>query len=145
MRGLSPVITTVLLLLMAIAAVGGAWVWYQRMQQQAMSGGSGQVGKYAQQAGIILAIDKLQPNATGTATKLVLANQGTEDAKVTTVELYFDNGTLIKTVSTSTTVSANGFATIMIDGYKCTSGDTYKVTVYSGANKLLDKYPATCE
>jgi len=85
MKGISPVIATVLLLLMVIGAISGAWVWYQRMQAQAQLGGEAGVqsvkrGAYASMVYIDMAY------LSGGSLKLDIGNQADSDVSVEKIE-----------------------------------------------------------
>ncbi len=83
MRGLSPVIATVLLLLMAVAAVGGAWVWYQR--QSALVGGKTEEKiseQVEQQTGVAISLASIYKE-TGNYLHLIVNNAGDSATNVT--------------------------------------------------------------
>ena len=78
MKGISPVIATVLLLLMAVAAVGGAWVWYQRMQGSAQLGGGAAISNIQETANLQgVYINRAYADSTDTdMLDLYVGNQG---------------------------------------------------------------------
>ena len=144
MRGISPVIATVLLLLMAVAAVGGAWIWYQRMQATAAGGGSSQVSELRTRTGAQVFISDI--SNTASKVDVIVANGGTEKAaisNVTAVKLdgtvfgYNDNG------GTSVTINPDGSHDFNITK-ACSSGTILKISVYSGNIKYIDKYTYKC-
>ena len=135
MRGITPVITTVLLLLMAVAAVGGAWVWYQRMQSSAQTGGQAGVEKIKGGTGVqYLFIDTADDAGDGNLS-LVIGNQGPEIVNITEIKVNTGSG-LQKCQSTfsSNTISPSDFQT-----FNCTAidypgdGNTITVKLYAGA------------
>ena len=140
MRGVSPVIATVLLLLIAVAAVGGAWVWYQKMQSTAEEGGQAGVAKIRAGTGIqYLFIDRAHTKTANVNLTLVIGNQGPEAVKITGIKVdtgsgYADcNDTFIGN-GASYIVPSEGFFTALCKNVtKPSSGDSIKVKVYSGA------------
>ena len=145
MKGITPVITTVLLLLMAVAAVGGAWVWYQRMQTSAMAGGSGQVDQLRKTA-TSLSVDKLE--CSGAEYSLTMANIGTDSATLTNLTMEDSSGN-IDAYKESWTVSANTLDTNTLTNTSsvspCTTGVTYKISARIGAQYVIRDYPITVE
>lgn len=147
MKGITPVITTVLLLLMAVAAVGGAWVWYQRMQTSSMAGGAGQVEQLKKTA-VSISPDLLNCEA-GTLNYLVkLANIGTESVTLTELEVTNSTGTLATEADAADlALPANVLTTINVteSGGGCISGRTFYISARIGAQYIIRSYPITSE
>ena len=143
MRGISPVIATVLLLLMAVAAVGGAWVWYQRMQTSAMAGGTGTVEQLKKTA-VTVSVDRLTCTANGNFS-LTLANTGTESVTLTNVTLASSAGGSVIAYKDSWTVSANSLdqQTLTRIGANCDSTTIYYISARVGAQYVIRDYPVT--
>ena len=146
MKGITPVITTVLLLLMAVAAVGGAWVWYQRMQMSSMAGGAGQVEQLRKTA-VSISTDKLECNSTGQY-YLIMANVGTESVTLTEMVVANSAGTS-QGSTTGSSLPANvltgvGIANSSV-GTACSSGTTYYISARIGAQYIIRGYPVTSE
>ena len=142
MKGITPVITTVLLLLMAVAAVGGAWVWYQRMQTSAMAGGSGQVDQLKQTA-VTISVDTLRCSSNSNYT-MTLANIGTESVTLTSVTLTTSSGNSTSIGSYSSwAVSANSLDTKTTSSatVACSAGTTYYVSGRIGAQYVIRDFP----
>jgi len=147
MKGITPVITTVLLLLMAVAAVGGAWVWYQRMQTSSMAGGAGQVEQLKKTA-VSISPDLLTCE-TGTLNYLVkLANIGTESVTLTELAVTNSTGTLgTETVAANLALPANVLTTINVTNTAggCVTGTTFYLSARIGAQYIIRSYPITSE
>ena len=145
MRGITPVITTVLLLLMAVAAVGGAWVWYQRMQTSSMAGGSGQVEQLKKTA-VTVSIDKLL--CSGGQHQMVISNTGTESTTLNNVTVENAGGTVLS-YNDSWTIPADSLDTdtamINISASACSTGTTYYVSARIGAQFVIRDYPVTAK
>ena len=143
MRGITPVITTVLLLLMAVAAVGGAWVWYQRMQTSAMAGGSGQVDQMKKGAAII-SVDKL--TCTSSWYVLTLANTGTTASTLTNVTVSATAGGAAVGYEEAWTVSADSFESENLTSTNtCATGTMYYVDIRIGGQYLQQGMPVTAK
>ena len=144
MRGITPVITTVLLLLMAVAAVGGAWVWYQRMQTSAMAGGSGQVDQLRKTA-VSISVDKL--TCTTGSYMLTLANTGTTSSTITNVTLRIVGGSDTLAYEEAWAVSANALETENMSSATggCTVGSMYVIDARIGASYILRDQPITAQ
>ena len=117
MKGISPVITTVLLLLVAVAAVGSSWVFIQRMQTSATTGSQSQVEEYQSQATIIVSLDSVTVTDNGPAVNdtltIKLANPGIKIAKIT--RIVAENATGSSFSSTNTVnMAANDFTDFTI-------------------------------
>ncbi len=144
MKGITPVITTVLLLLMAVAAVGGAWVWYQRMQTSAMAGGSGQVDQLRKTA-VSISVDKLV--CTDSWYVLTLANTGTTTSTITNVTLSLLSSGAVVGYFPAFEVSANTLVSKNLTGAtnNCATGTMYVVDARIGASYILRDQPITAQ
>ena len=146
MRGITPVITTVLLLLMAVAAVGGAWVWYQRMQTSSMAGGSGQVEQLKKTA-VTVSVDKL--SCSSDLFQMIMSNTGTESTTLNNVTVENAGGTVLG-YNDSWTIPADSLDTdaAMLNssgGTPCSTGTTYYVSARIGAQYVIRDYPVTAK
>ena len=145
MKGITPVITTVLLLLMAVAAVGGAWVWYQRMQTSSMAGGSGQVEQLKKTA-VTVSVDNLL--CSGGHHQMVISNTGTESTTLNNVTVENAGGTVLS-YNDSWTIPADSLDTdaamINISASACSTGTTYYVSARIGAQFVIRDYPVTAK
>jgi len=131
MKGISPVIATVLLLLMAVAAVGGAWVWYQR--QSALVGGKTEEKiseQIEQQTGVAIALAGIYKDASDNL-HLLITNAGTSNVTVTSALIEGPDGKEYITLS-NCNVGAQGTA-------DCTTGKAYTTYCNSADEQLSIK------
>ena len=143
MKGITPVITTVLLLLMAVAAVGGAWVWYQRMQTSAMAGGSGQVDQLRQTA-VSLSVDEIKCESGTNNFLVTLANVGTETVTLTNFTVASSSGGTTIAYKSSWQIGANSLDTGNLTG-TCSSGTTYYTSGRIGAQYVIRDFPVSAK
>ncbi len=141
MKGISPVIATVLLLLMAVAAVGGSWVWYQR--QSAIVGGQTEENineQLAQQAATSISLAGVYLGDTGNLT-LIVNNAG---STATTIDGFkiTEGSTASANLSISESVAAqsSGLITTLVS---CTSASTIKIQLFASGVSTQD-YVETC-
>ena len=112
MRGISPVIATVLLLLMVIGAVGGAWVWYQRLQSSAQQGGEAGVQSIKRGAhASFIFVDMAY--LSGGNLKLDIGNQADTNVTVTQIKYRTSptSSTFYNCVTSETTFESNQITT----------------------------------
>ena len=129
MKGISPVIATVLLLLMAVAATGGAWVWYQAMQGSAQTGGQTGVDQVSSGASTMyVGIDRAYISSN--ILYFDLSNIGSENVIISSISVK--NATsLYSCIATATTATKETVTT----GVTCT--DYYKLSSSSSATAKL--------
>jgi|GEM_PF-1276988 len=146
MKGMSPVIATVLLLLMAVAAVGGAWVWYQRMQVSAQLGGEGGISTIKATTSLqSVYVDRVY-STNGNYT-LYLGNQGADTIQINSIQIKttsdsaFVNCNSTYTTSNTLDIASTSFGTVVCYTYPgigsgtYTSGENVQVKLYaSGAS-----------
>ncbi len=155
MRGITPIITTVLLLLLAIAAIGGSWVFIQRVQTSATASGSGQFENLRAQASMLITYDSVSSsNKASTQNDTItikLANPSKVAAKVTQVILENSTGSRFSN-TTALTISPDSFKSVVVvipnstDITRFCPDETYvKLTVYSDAYKPIADYPVKCD
>ena len=148
MKGISPVIATVLLLLMAVAAVGGAWVWYQRMQVSAQMGGEGGITNIKATTSLqSVYIDRAYSSSTTNYT-FYIGNQGADTVQINSIQIKTSDDTAFQICNTTYTssntldISSTGFGTVICGSYEAaggagtyTSGESVQVKLYaSGAS-----------
>lgn len=146
MKGISPVIATVLLLLMAVAAVGGAWVWYQRMQVSAQLGGETGISNIKATTSLqSVYVDRLYDvDGAGNYT-LYLGNQGSDTVQINSIQIMTSDDSSFQTCNTTYTssntldIGSTEFGTVICYDYDgsgaYTSGENVEVKVYaSGAS-----------
>ena len=137
MKGISPVIATVLLLLMAVAAVGGAWVWYQRMQGSAQLGGGAAISNI-QETAILQGVYINRAYADSVDTDMLalyVGNQGSGTVQLDKIEV--NDGSGYDPCNTSTvTITTQGFGTVLCDDlvddhWNYTTGTSLKIKLFA--------------
>jgi flagellin-like protein len=152
MKGITPVITTVLLLLMAVAAVGGAWVWYQRMQTSSMAGGSSQIESMVGGAAT-LAVDKVKcittPSNYAGGYNITILCVTTGSITIDEVKIYNSTAGIVgsETGSTNLTFATNTLTYVVVVNTStaggCVAGRTVTVDLRKGVNYFQKAYPIT--
>lgn len=154
MKGISPVIATVMLLLLAVAAIGSSWVFISNIQRTTTSAGSGQFEQIRAQASTAISVDSITTtdNTAPTNDTIVvkLANPSGTAAKATKVLL--ENATNYPLENTTIlAIASNDFTDVLftltdfdISKY-CTTTTYIKVTVYSDAFVPVRDYPVECK
>ncbi len=138
MKGISPVIATVLLLLMAVAATGGAWVWYQRMQVSSQQGGEGGVTQISSGANAMyVGIDRAY--ISGGALYFDITNLASEDVTITSIKVK--NATSMYDCNTTSTTATSAAVTKGVacsDDYGLSSGNTATAKLYFSGGSSKD-------
>ena len=144
MRGITPVITTVLLLLAAVAAVGGSWVWYQRMQTSAQSGGQAGVDKITSTSSIQYTfVDRTYIDSGDL--KIEFGNQGSDIVNITTVQAKKFDGSYADCTTTAFTIASNSLHTTTCSGAVGTAvGNIISIKTYFN-NGAIKEFSATVE
>ncbi len=106
MRGLSPIIGVVLLIMMTVAVMGAAYLWITSLQQSVQQTSSQQIGTLQRGQINVLSVDC---NATSDAVSLVIRNIGTVTIPKgnVTLEVKDNNGVHLNIYSITL---ANNFA-----------------------------------
>jgi flagellin-like protein len=148
MKGMTNVITTVLLLLMAVAAVGGVWVWYQRMQTSSMSGGSSQVESMVGGTAT-LTVDRVECE-TGTGNYLVtIMCVTTGSITIDELKIYNSTGMVGSETAniTALTFVTNTVSVVNVtdSGGACSIGKVYSVDIRKGVNFFQRAFSSTAE
>lgn len=148
MKGISPVIATVLLLLMAVASVGGAWVWYQR--QSTLVGGQTEekIGEQVQQqTGVAIGLAGLYKS--GNQIGLIINNGATSTVNVTGYKITTGGVTYLNTTIDSGTggreISSKTTDTILtlVTTTNCSSATDAKVQIFA-AGTSTQVFDDTC-
>ncbi len=130
MKGLSPVIATVLILLLAVGAVGGFWGWYQR--QQSEIGGQSEdklKEQLTQQAVTALSLASIYENDVGNIS-LIINNLASVEVNVTGFRMK--EGTAASNVNTTLIQTLTAQASTVLDTIvSCTTGSTLKIQFFS--------------
>ena len=144
MKGISPVIATVLLLLMAVAAVGGAWVWYQRMQVSAQMGGEGGIANIKATTSLqSVYIDRVY--TTSGNYSLYIGNQGADTVQINDIQIKPSGASSFAACNTTYTTSntlditSTSYGTVICytfaDTTTYSAGESVQVKLYaSGAS-----------
>ncbi len=126
MKGITPIIATILLLLIVIAIIGFAFGIFQRIATTAGQGGETQVRETTRQLSTLIRID----NAQGTA--LSIRNIGTTTIDSATLAVYVN--TLARTCLAGwspASIAAGAFATCTLSA-ACNSGEVVRITSPGG-------------
>ena len=140
MKGISPVIATVLLLLMAVASVGGAWIWYQRQSSIVSSKSEERINEQieTQQAAAVTLNDIY---LSGGKVVLIVSNAGSNSVNITGYKVAVGSTTTVNTTYTKT-LGAKATDTITTT-VSCPSGSTAKIQLFvSGTSTQI--YTETC-
>jgi flagellin-like protein len=154
MKGISPVISMVLLLLMAVAAVGGAWVFIQTTQSRVQTSGEGTVKDVIGSGSTVLLLDLVTATDNGATSNdtltIKLANPSKASARITQVVIENSTGSALYN-STTMTVSAQSFHDVVVVVVNTTDVKNYcprnkfiRITVYSDAYTIVRQYPMEC-
>ena len=148
MKGISPVIATVLLLLMAVASVGGAWVWYQR--QSTLVGGQTeeQISEQVQQqTGVSIGFAGLY--ASGSNIGLIINNGATSSVNVTGYKIVTGGTTYLNTTidfaSGGREIDSKTTDTLLtlVTTTNCSSGTDAKIQIFA-AGTSTQVFDDTC-
>ncbi len=132
MRGISPVIATILLLLFVVAAVGGVWVWYQRQQSTIQTSSEQRLTQEVSRetaAQIVLS----GVYSSGSYLAMIISNPSSKSATVTGYKIRNSTGTYFTNTSVSLTVpagSSTSFTTKHTVSSICSSGQTIKIQLF---------------
>jgi len=137
MKGITPVIAVILLLLITIAVVGFAFVWFQRIAQTTTDITEGELDALRQQTAKRVSIDAIDV----TATKVSIRNRGTVPIPIgTTSEVSVYVGGALKTCTWTGTdctgisakISPGAVCTCDWPDASCTAGTPVRVTAPGG-------------
>lgn len=140
MKGISPVIATILLLLMAVASVGGAWIWYQR-QSNIVSGETEEKlqNQLDQQKSSSVTLAGIYLDGSNVA--LLINNAGSSNANMTGYKITTGGSSDVNT-SLSQTLTA-GQTTNLITLSTCTTNADVKIQLYVGGTSTAE-FLETC-
>jgi flagellin-like protein len=112
-KGISPILATLLLIVIAVAAVIVTYAWVMTF-----------TGSTTSQAGAMLTVENVRFYDEGV--DITLRNSGTADATVDAVYVGTTSSNLeLEEDATTGTATAGSTLTITIEGYKWTSGTRY--------------------
>ena len=131
-KGISPILATLLLIVIAVAAVIVTYAWVMTF-----------TSSQTQQAGAILNLENVYFNSTGTKSiQIVLRNSGTADAKIVEMYIGTTSTTYLKQTSvaynpSTQIVSANGGSITISVTYDWQTGKRYYFKVATEAGQIL--------
>ena len=127
-KGISPILATLLLIVIAVAAITVTYAWIMTY-----------MGNATDNAGVILYEGNVSfNNSTGTEQIIVdVGNSGTSSTKI--VQLYVGNSTstMIRTIDSSYTLNVDKIVSITVD-YEWVSKDTYYFRVVPASGQALE-------
>ena len=140
MKGISPVISVVLLLLMAVASVGGAWIWYQRQSSIISSKSEEKINEQIEtQRAAAVTLNDIY--LSGGKVVLIVSNAGSSSVNITGYKVTVGSSTTVNTTYTKT-LGAKATDTITTTA-SCSSGSTAKIQLFvSGTSTQV--YTETC-
>ncbi|MDI6721791.1 MAG: hypothetical protein QMD85_05335 [Candidatus Aenigmarchaeota archaeon] len=137
MKGITPVIAIILLLLITISMVGFAFVWFSRVQQTSSQQIERQLQADIDRAAKKVAIEVLVPSTTDVAGSVMLRNIGTVATKAGELKLYV-NGTAAAGCDTlALAVGATGSCAIIVQKCDADSGVAVRVTAPGGQDETI--------
>ena len=141
MKGISPVIATVLILLMAVASVGGAWVWYSR-QSTIVSGQTEEKisDQVAQQAASAISLADIY--TSGSNVGLIINNAGASSVNVSGYKIVTGGTTTVNTTMVEKTINAQSTDTQLTTA-TCTTGNSVKISLFTSGTSTQE-YSETC-
>ena len=128
MKGITPVIAIILLLLITISMVGFAFVWFQRVAQTATDSTDTQLQQQlAQQA------EKIRIES-GAGTSVTLRNTGSQALPVGSVALFVNNAQSTNSCPGSSQAAGAVFTCTLSSS--CASGNTLKATAPGNTDQI---------
>ncbi|MDY6766368.1 MAG: archaellin/type IV pilin N-terminal domain-containing protein [Candidatus Nanohaloarchaea archaeon] len=126
-KGITPVVATVLLLMMTVAAAGGAYVWFTNMQDQFRQRAEGEIQTE-------LSVRDLQCDADDDTIEIALSNSGSTEVALEEVDVFIRgsggnlNATFTEEDWTGTGFSdPGGFGSVTLDMANTDSGSDFLV------------------
>ncbi len=127
MKGITPVIAIILLLLITISMVGFAFVWFSRVTSSAGAQIENSTLSQLRTQGQRITIENINPSAA----TVTVRNSGTVSIADTELALYVNNA-LTACAWAPTSISPGGRTTCDWSGSACASGTTVKVVAPGG-------------
>lgn len=135
MKGITPVIAVILLLLVTIAIVGFASGFFQRIFGIAGAGVETETSSVIQRTAQTVKIDNVDPAGS----KIDVRNIGTANIIAATEISVFLSGTKATCAWSAATLTPGGTSTCTYSGVSCTKGDGKVVKVVAPGNEATDK------
>jgi flagellin-like protein len=127
MKGITPVIAVILLLLITISMVGFAFVWFTRLAQTAQEAVSGQQNATIDPLSKRVTID----NVGGAS--LTLRNRGTRTVEASELGFYINNSAVTCTGLSPIQPNAIGTCTLSV---VCGTGARMRITAPAGPDEV---------
>ncbi|MFA4819879.1 MAG: archaellin/type IV pilin N-terminal domain-containing protein [Candidatus Aenigmatarchaeota archaeon] len=128
MKGITPVIAIILLLLITISMVGFAFVWFQRVATTATTATDVQLQSQLNKQGQTISIEGAYCSAGGCATKeIYMRNSGTVAIPIGAVAIFV-NGSSAGSGCPATSVTAGATFTCTATIAPCSGSTTVKAT-----------------
>jgi flagellin-like protein len=121
MKGITPVIAIVLLLMITISMVGFAFIWFSRMMETTTNQTSSALQNQLSQQSKKIKIDNIDPAGS----IAYVRNIGSASIQTSEVSLYVNNG--VQTCAWTGTLDVNAVAACDWSSGACTSGSVIKV------------------
>lgn len=128
MKGITPVIAIILLLLITISMVGFAFVWFQRVAQQTQTSTESQLAEQLSQQGQKVSID----NVDDTNNNITLRHIGTVATDTSKVTLYVNNARISCAWDAPGSWAAGAFKSCTAPAFACTGSLQIRVTAPGG-------------
>jgi flagellin-like protein len=131
-KAISPILATLLLIVIAVAAIVVTYAWITTY-----------MGSATQQAGVLLNKANVSFNETTRVITIDVQNTGTSDTKIAAVYIGTSASSTVKQTSTTPSLDtpqslgAGDILTIAVSGYSWTAGDTYYFRVVPNAGAPL--------
>ncbi len=138
MRGITPVIAIILLLLITISIVGFALVFFQRTTETASQAGEEQLKQQVTQASSLPRIE----GASGD--RVYIRNVGNSNLDKSTLAFYVDGEQKTITSATVNPLPPGEFGEYQLSGFSADAATVVKVTSAGLEDKWLDK-PKSCK
>lgn len=129
-KAISPILATLLLVVIAVAAIVVTYAWIMTYMNNA-----------GRQAGVILYKANVNFYSNGTKIDIDIGNSGTSDTQLTTLYVGTSTTSLLNQTITPVPLAAGKVARITID-YNWTKGVTYYFKVLSSTGQTFD-WPET--
>jgi flagellin-like protein len=122
-KGITPIISIVLLVMITIAMVGFAWVWFSRVGQGAMNRTQTQIEQQQQSMQKTIRID----NINAASSVVYVRNTGTLDIAGSELTIYV-GGVIQSCTWSPSTISPGSTASCDWSTGSCTSGTIVRIT-----------------
>ncbi len=127
MRGITPVIAVILLMLITISMVGFAFVWFTRLAESATSTVGNETESLAQNLAKKISIDNVE------GTSLALRNRGTATVQPEEIGFFIDGASV--TCAGLSAISPGAIGTCTLSS-ACNAGSTMRITTPAGADEV---------